>query len=102
MTKIRPRRGNLWVKPAGSEMGQRQEAVEFVTGRVERALLVFRAIMNQRAAVLVDYIAQKAFGSELSQSRVLVQGTDDLSAQQPEVVHVPANGLWGKVRCCQM
>jgi len=75
-----------------------EEVMEFAAGRIEGSLLLFRAVVNQRAAVLVDDLAQKPFCLDLSQGRVFMQVTDDLSAQQPEVVHVPANGLRGKTR----
>jgi len=54
-------------------------------GRVEGALLVFRAVVDQRAAFLVDHIAEKPFGSDLSQGRIFVQVADDLAAQHPKV-----------------
>jgi hypothetical protein len=41
--------------------------------------------MNQRTAVLVDHNAQKPFCRDLSQRRVFVHVTDDLSAQEPQV-----------------
>src|SRR6202022_2172053 len=47
-------------------------------------------------------IAKKSLGSDLSQSRVVVQVADNFSTQQPEVVHVSANGLRGKTRGGQM
>lgn len=37
-----------------------EEAVEFATSGVERALLLFRAVVDQRAAVLVDHVAEKS------------------------------------------
>ena len=40
--------------------------------------------MDQRAAVLVEHVAKKPFGRDLSQRRVLVQVADDLSAEDPE------------------
>jgi hypothetical protein len=46
--------------------------VEFAAGGVEGALLVFRAVVEQRAAVLVDHIAEKLFRSNLSQRWVVM------------------------------
>jgi hypothetical protein len=51
--------------------------------------------VDQRAAVLVDHLAEKLFRGDLSQRRVFIQVADDFSAQQPEVVYMPANGLRG-------
>ena len=65
--------------------------MEFAAGRVEGALRLLRAIMNQRAAVGMDHIAQTV-GSDLSQRRVFVQFADDLSAQHPQVVDVLTAG----------
>ena len=72
--------------------------MEFAAGRVEGALVLFRAVVDQWAAVVTDRIAEKSLGSDLSPRGVVVQVADDFSTQQPEVVHVPANGLWGKAR----
>jgi hypothetical protein len=75
-----------------------EEAVEFAAGGLERALLVLRAVVDHRAAVLVDGVAKKSVRRHLSESRVVVEVADDFSTQRPEVVHVPANGLRGKTR----
>ena len=72
--------------------------MELAAGRVEGALLVFRAVVDQWAALLVDHLVQKPFGSDLSEGRVFVQVADDLAAQQPNVVHVLSDGLRGKTR----
>ena len=92
-----PRPGNLWVT-AGSGAGLSQEAVEFRAGRVEGALLLVRAIVNQRAAVLMDPISEQTLNADFSQRRDLIEVPDDLSTEQPKVVHVSANGLAGKAR----
>lgn len=44
--------------------------------------------MNRRTAVFMDGLPQKALCRELSQPRVIVQVTDDLAADRPEVVHL--------------
>ena len=67
--------------------------MEFAAGRVEGALLLLRAVIRQRAAILLDHIAQKTVGCNLSQRRVFVQIANDLSAQHPQVVHVLTDGL---------
>ena len=40
-----------------------EEAVEFAAGGVERALFLFRAVVDERAAVLVDHVAEKSVSS---------------------------------------
>jgi len=72
--------------------------VEFAAGRIERALLLFRVVVDQWAAVGMKHIAKKSLHGDLSQRRSVVQVADDFSTQHPEVVHVPANGLRGKTR----
>ena len=72
--------------------------MEFAAGRIEGALLLFRAVVDQWAAVGMKRIAKKSFRSDLSQSRGVVQVADDFSTQHPEVVHVLAHGLRGKTR----
>jgi hypothetical protein len=75
-----------------------EEAVEFAAGRIEGALLLFRAVVDQWAAIGMKHIAKKSLHSDLSQRRGVVQIADDFCSQHPEVVHVPANGLRGKTR----
>ena len=50
----------------GSALRLTEEAVEFAAGRVEGALLLFRAVVDQRAAVLMDHVAEKSVSSDLS------------------------------------
>ena len=76
--------------------------MEFAAGGVEGTLFFLRAVVNERAAVLVDRVAEKPLRSNLSQRRVFVQVADDFSAQPPEVVHVPTKGLRGKTRGGQL
>ena len=73
-----------------------EEAVELAAGRVERPLMLFRAVVNERATVLVDRVAEKPVSIPLSERRIVVEVADDLSAKHPEIVHVPANSLRGK------
>jgi len=73
-----------------------EETVELAAGGIERALILFRAIMDQWPAVFVNRVAEKSLSGPLSERRVVMEISDDLPAQQPQVVHVPANRLWGK------
>ena len=43
-----------------------EKAVALPAGGVEGALLVFPAVVDERAAVLVDHIADKLFRGDLS------------------------------------
>ena len=43
-----------------------EEAVEFAASGVEGTLLVFGAVMNERAAALVDRVSHEPFCGELS------------------------------------
>jgi hypothetical protein len=70
-----------------------KEPVESAAGRVEKALLLLRAVMHQRAAVSIHRILQKPVHRQLSQRRIFVEVTDDLPAQHPEVVDVFLNGF---------
>jgi hypothetical protein len=67
---LRARLGNLWVT-WGSAPGLSEEAVELAAGGVEGALLVFPAVVDQRAAVLVDHVADKLLRGNLPQTRAL-------------------------------
>jgi hypothetical protein len=62
------------------------------TGGVERALVFFRTVVNERATVVVDHVAEKLLSSLLSERGVEVEVADDLSAQQPKIIHVASNG----------
>jgi hypothetical protein len=73
-----------------------EEAVEFTAGGVEGALRLLRAVVNQRAPVFVDGVPEQSVSRPLSESRVVVEVADDLSAQYPKIVHMPANGLGGE------
>ena len=99
--KMEPRPRDSWVI-CGLALGLIEEAVEFAAGRIEGALILFRAVVDQWAAVGPNHITKKFLGNDLSPSRGVVQLADDFSAQQPEIVHVPANGFRGKTRGGQM
>ena len=53
----KPRLGNLWVT-GGSAVRLAEEAVEFAAGRIEGVLLVFRAVVDQWAAVGMNRVAK--------------------------------------------
>ena len=72
--------------------GLSEETVELAARGVEGALLVFPAVVDERAAVLVDHIADKLFGGNLPQARFFVHVANDLSAEQPHIVHVVLDG----------
>ena len=72
--------------------GLSEEAVEFAAGGIEGALLIFPAVVDERAAVLVDHIVDKLFDSHLSQRRLFVHVANDLSAEQPHIVDVVLDG----------
>ena len=82
----------------GSVPGLSEESVEFAASGVEGALIFFRAVVNQRTTVVLDGVAEKFLGRLLSERRVVVEVADDLSSQQPKIVHVTANGLGRKTR----
>ena len=63
-----PRPKDSWVF-WGSALGLIEEAVEFAAGRIEGALLLFRAVVDQWAAVGPNHIMNKFLGRDLSESR---------------------------------
>src|SRR5271165_2556280 len=65
----------------GSALGLIEEAVEFAAGRIEGALLLVRPVVDQWAAVGSNHITKKLLGSDLPQSRVVVQIANDFSTQ---------------------
>ena len=76
--------------------------MELTTGSVKGALLVFGAVVNGWAAIVMDGLSEKAFGGEFAESTVVMQVADDLAAEAPEVVDVAADGFRGKTRCGQV
>ncbi len=79
-----------------------EEAVEFAAGHIKGVLLLFRAVVDQWAAVGMNRLAKKSLRSNLSQRRRVVQVADNFSTQCPEIVYVPANGFRRKTGCGQM
>src|SRR5208282_6385266 len=57
---------------------------------------------DQGTTVGLNRLAKQLLGSDPSPGRGVVQVADELSTQHPEVVHMPANGSWGKPRGGQM
>ena len=74
-----------------------EKTVELPACGVEGALLVFPSVMDQRSTILVDHIPDKLFRSDLSQRRLFVHVTDDLSAEQPHIVDVILDGSFLQV-----
>ena len=66
--------------------------MELAASGVEGSLLVPPAVVDERAAVLVDHIADELFGGHLPQTRLFVHVANDLSAEQPHVVDVVLDG----------
>src|SRR6516162_4985854 len=62
-SQARPR--DSWVI-CGSALGLIEKAVEFAAGRIEGALLLFRAVVDQWAAVGPNRITNKFLGRDLS------------------------------------
>src|ERR1035438_5793538 len=60
-----PRPKDSWVF-WGSALGLIEEAVEFAAGRIEGALLLFRAVVDQWASVGPNHIMNKFLGRDLS------------------------------------
>ena len=76
--------------------------MELPAGGVEGSLLVFPAVVDQWAAVLVDHLAEELFDWDLSQRRIFVEVADDLSAESPQVVDVLLDGSFGQAGPGQM
>jgi hypothetical protein len=70
--------------------------MELSAGRIEGPLFLLGAAIQQRPAVLVNDLAQQPVCRPPSQRGFVVEVADDLSAQDPEIVDMPADGLLGK------
>ena len=67
-------------------MGRRgEEPPEFPASGIEGSLLIFAAIIEERAAVF-DHFQKVLFDRSLSQGQVVVQVADELPAQCPHVI----------------
>ena len=71
---------------AGSALRFAEESVEFAARRIEGALLLLRAVVDQWAAVGMNRLAKKSLRSDLSQRWRVVQVADNFSTQDPEIV----------------
>jgi len=58
---------------AASALGLSEKAVRLAAAGVEGTLLLLRAVVNERATVLVNHATQELVSSLLSQSRVGVR-----------------------------
>ena len=76
--------------------------MEVATGRIERALLFLRAVVDQRTAIWVDRIAEQPVRRPFPSRPIIVEVADDFPAQHPKVVYVSANALGGEIRQDQM
>jgi hypothetical protein len=68
---------------------------------MERPLLIFPAVIKERAAVL-DHLEEDALDGFVSQSGITVKLTDELAAQSPRVVDVFLDRMGRQVGCGQM
>lgn len=64
-----------------------EEAVEIPTGGVERSLIVFTAVIQQRPAIL-NHPAENRIHGLLPQRRIVMEFADELAAKCPHVVDV--------------
>jgi len=76
--------------------------MEFAAGGIEGALLIFPAVVNERAAVLMDHLEDELFGGSLPQARLFVHVANDLSAEQPHIVDVVLDGSFRQARFGQV
>ena len=60
--------------------------MEFAAGGIEGVLILFRAVVDQWAAVGMNRLAKKSLRSDFSQRRRVVQVADNFSTQYPEIV----------------
>lgn len=74
--------------------GRSQKLMEFFAGRIEGALFVFgRVAVKQWSFSAVDGGGDPFAGRPLSQFWCLVKFTDQLAAQQPQIVAMQVQGL---------
>src|ERR1700722_13054742 len=70
-----------------------EKAKELSAGRVERALLIFGPVEDERSAFVVEDRKHDLVCRPLSEPRVLMQFRDDLATENPEVVAVRSQGF---------
>src|SRR5882757_8362730 len=82
----------------GASAGRRgEEPAEFPASGIEGSLLIFAAIIEERAAVF-DHFEKVLFDRSLSQGLVVVQVADELPAQCPHIVDVHLDRLRRQIR----
>jgi hypothetical protein len=68
--------------------------VKLTAGGIKGPLLLLWAdAVDQRAAIIVNYIEENLFDIFLSQRRGFVRIPDDLSAERPKIIDVLLDGL---------
>ena len=70
-----------------------EKAKELSAGRVERALLIFGPVGDERSTFAVEGREHDLVCLPLSEPRVLMQFRDDLATENPEVVAVRSQGF---------
>jgi hypothetical protein len=84
-------------------LGIRQEAKEFAAGCIEGGLLGFlRAMGEQRPTVAADEAEDDLFDRPPPQTAVHLQPANDLAAENPDVVTVPAQGRARQIQAQQV
>jgi len=76
---------------ATGDLRGRQEAKELAAGCIEGALLGFGLAMGeQRPAIIIDELEDDLLDRPPAETAVHLQSADDLTAEHPDVVAVPA------------
>jgi hypothetical protein len=70
-----------------------EKAKELAAGRVERALLIFGPVGDERSTFVVEDREHDLACQPLSEPRVLMQFRDDLATENPQVVAVRSQGF---------
>jgi len=71
-----------------------EEAVELPAGGVKGALLLFRgAMVDERSTFVVKHGEEQLLEGTFAQSRILLQVSDELAAEGPEIIPVLVQGL---------
>ena len=74
-----PCRGNLWVRWQSLGRGLGHASTKLPTGGFEGALLLLGVVVIEQGSAILDENKDKAFDRHLSESRRLVEVTDDLT-----------------------
>lgn len=79
------------------ELLRHEKFVEFFTGAV-KGLLIFgiKWVTYQRSAFLINGIDHQILGGEFTYRLIPVDASDNLSAQDPEVIDMALEGAFGK------